>query len=58
MARNAHLSLRVRPILKAKLEKLAELDRPTLSSYLEMILEDHVKSTSRVALREKLRRSA
>jgi hypothetical protein len=50
--------LRVRPILKAKLEKLAELDRRTLSSYVEMILEDHVKSTSRVASREKLRRSA
>jgi hypothetical protein len=58
MARNAHLNLRVRPILKAKLEKLAELDRRTLSSYVEMILEDHVKSTSRVASREKLRRSA
>ena len=27
MARNAHLNLRVRPILKAKLEKLAELEQ-------------------------------
>ena len=50
MARNAHINLRVRPTLKAKLEKLAEQDRRTLSSYVEMILEDHVKSTSRVSI--------
>ena len=38
MARNAHINLRVRPTLKATLEKLAEQDRRTLSSYVEMIL--------------------
>jgi hypothetical protein len=34
--------LRVRPGLKAKLEKLAKQDRRTLSAYVEMLLEDHV----------------
>ena len=43
MSRIAHLNLRVRPTLKAKLEKLAEQDRRTLSSYVEIVLEEHVK---------------
>jgi predicted transcriptional regulator len=34
--------LRVRPALKAKLEKLAKEDRRTLSAYVEKLLEDHV----------------
>jgi predicted HicB family RNase H-like nuclease len=42
MARNAHMNLRVRPALKAKLEKLAKEDRRTLSAYVEKLLEDHV----------------
>jgi hypothetical protein len=42
MARNAHLNLRVRPTLKAQLEKLAKEDRRTLSAYVEKLLEDHV----------------
>ena len=42
MARNAQLNLRVRPALKAKLEKLAKEDRRTLSAYVEKLLEDHV----------------
>jgi hypothetical protein len=36
--------LRVRPVLKAKLEKLAKDDRRTLSAYVENLLEDHVRS--------------
>jgi hypothetical protein len=44
MARNAQLNLRVRPTLKAKLEKLAKEDRRTLSAYVEKLLEDHVTS--------------
>ena len=44
MARSAHMNLRVRPALKAKLEKLAKKDRRTLSAYVEKLLEDHVKS--------------
>ena len=42
MARSAHMNLRVRPALKAKLEKLAKEDRRTLSAYVEKLLEDHV----------------
>jgi hypothetical protein len=42
MARNAQLNLRVRPALKAKLERLAKEDRRTLSAYVEKLLEDHV----------------
>jgi hypothetical protein len=41
MARIAQINLRVRPSLKAKLEKLAKQDRRTLSAYVEMLLEDH-----------------
>ena len=48
MARIAQINLRVRPSLKAKLEKLAKQDRRTLSAYVEKVLEDHVKSTSSV----------
>ena len=44
MARSAHMNLRVRPALKAKLEKLAKEDRRTLSAYVEKLLEDYVKS--------------
>jgi hypothetical protein len=47
MARIAHLNLRVRPSLKAKLEKLAKQDRRTLSAYVEKLLEDHVKEQER-----------
>jgi hypothetical protein len=46
MARNAQLNLRVRALLKAKLDKLAKEDRRTLSAYVENLLEDHVRSTS------------
>ena len=48
MARNAQLNLRVRPALKATLEKLAKEDRRTLSAYVEKLLEDYVKSVSQV----------
>jgi hypothetical protein len=46
MARNAQLNLRVRPALKAKLERLAKEDRRTLSAYVEKLLEDHVRGAS------------
>jgi hypothetical protein len=48
MARSAQMNLRVRPALKAKLEKLAKEDRRTLSAYVEKLLEDYVKSISQV----------
>jgi hypothetical protein len=41
-SRIAQINLRVRPSLKAKLEKLAKQDRRSLSAYVEMLLEDHV----------------
>ena len=48
MARTAQMNLRVRPTLKAQLEKLAKKDRRTLSAYIEKLLEDHVKSVSQI----------
>ena len=50
MARNAQLNLRVRPALKAKLEKLAKGDRRTLSAYVEKLLEDHIRNASRLGV--------
>jgi hypothetical protein len=52
MARSAQVNLRVRPVLKAKLEKLAKEDRRTLSAYVEKLLEDYVKSVSQVGLEQ------
>ena len=49
MARTAQMNLRVRPTLKAKLEKLAKEDRRTLSAYVEKLLEDHVKNAFQIA---------
>jgi hypothetical protein len=51
MSRIAQINLRVRPSLKAKLEKLAKQDRRTLSGYVEMLLEDHVTAQERRAKR-------
>jgi hypothetical protein len=56
MARSAQVNLRVRPALKAKLEKLAREDRRTLSAYIEKLLEDHAKSTSQVGAEQKRHR--
>ena len=52
MVRNAQLNLRVKPALKAKLERLAKEDRRTLSAYVEKLLEDHVESASQVSVKE------
>jgi len=52
MARNAQLNLRVRPALKAKLEKLAKEDRRTLSAYVEKLLEDHATEQERRAAKQ------
>ena len=49
MARNAQLNLRVRPSLKAKLEKLAKQDRRALSAHVEKLLEDDVTVRGRPA---------
>ena len=50
MARSAQMNLRVRPALKAKLERLAKEDRRTLSAYVEKLLEDHIRSASRLGV--------
>ena len=55
MSRSAQMNLRVRPALKAKLEKLAKIDRRSLSAYVEKLLEDHVKSTPPVGLEHQKR---
>jgi predicted DNA-binding protein len=52
MVRNAQLNLRVKPALKAKLERLAKEDRRTLSAYVKKLLEDHVESASQVSVKE------
>jgi hypothetical protein len=44
------MNLRVRPALKAKLEKLAKEDRRTLSAYVEKLLEDHIRRASRLSV--------
>ena len=41
--RSATLVLRVRPDLKAALERLATNDRRSISNYVEIILEEHVQ---------------
>jgi hypothetical protein len=43
--KSAPLNLRVRPELKAALLELAQADRRSLSSYLELVLEQHVART-------------
>ena len=53
MARNAQLNLRVKPALKAQLERLAKEDRRTLSAYVEKLLEDHVEGASQVHVKQK-----
>lgn len=42
--RTAPISFRIRPSLKADLVKLAEDDKRTLASYIELVLEEHVQS--------------
>jgi predicted DNA-binding protein len=40
--RTAPLGLRLTPSLKEELEQLAQADRRTLASYVEIVLEAHV----------------
>jgi len=51
MSRIAHINLRVRPSLKAKLERLAKQDRRTLSAYVEKLLVRELLSTVNNAIR-------
>jgi len=58
MVRSAQINFKVRPTLKAQLEKLAKEDRRTLSAYIEKLLEDHVKSVFRITSGKAKQRSA
>jgi hypothetical protein len=58
MSRIAQLNLRVRPSLKAKLERLAKQDRRTLSAYVEKLLDDHVRSAPKGVERKETKRTA
>ena len=55
MSRNAQMTLRIKPALKAKLERLAKIDRRTLSAYVEKLLEDHVKYASQAGVEHQKR---
>jgi hypothetical protein len=47
MTKTAALSLRIEPELKTALERLAEADRRSLASYVELALQDHVERQKR-----------
>ena len=53
MKKTLPFSLRLDPELKARLQRLADADRRSLTNYVEIVLEDHVK-----ALAKKERRAA
>jgi hypothetical protein len=40
--RSVPLGLRIKPSLREELDRLAEADRRTLASYVEIVLEQHV----------------
>jgi predicted DNA-binding protein len=42
--RTAPVGLRLKPSLKSELDELADADRRTLASYIEMVLEAHVEA--------------
>jgi hypothetical protein len=42
--KSEQIGFRVRPSLKADLERLARADRRSLASYLEVVLETHVEA--------------
>ena len=50
--RTAALSYRVRPSLKAELERLAKVERRNLSQYIELVLEAHVEAKKREGKRK------
>ena len=42
--RSVPLGLRIKPSLREELDGLAEMDRRTLASYVEIVLEAHVEA--------------
>lgn len=53
MKKDAPLSIRIKADLKASLEALAEADRRSLSSYVELALEEHVERVKASAAKNK-----
>jgi hypothetical protein len=49
--RTASVGLRFTPSLKEALAELARADRRTLASYIELVLEEHVKANREGGLR-------
>jgi predicted transcriptional regulator len=43
MAKTVPMSHRLKPELKAKLQRLADADRRSLTNYVELVLEKHVE---------------
>ena len=44
MAKTVPMSFRLDPDLKAKLQKLADQDRRSLTNYVEVLLEKHISA--------------
>lgn len=45
--KTAPLSIRIRPSLKAAIEKLAQENRRSVAEFVEIVLEDHVNAVMR-----------
>jgi predicted transcriptional regulator len=53
--RSASIGFRLRPSLKAELERLAREDRRPLSSYIEIALEEYVEAKREIGPGARLR---
>jgi len=49
------LGLRIKPSLREDLDRLAEADRRTLASYIELVLEAHVEAKKQEGKKPKTR---
>ena len=54
MTKTAALSVRITPELKSALEELAERDKRSLASYVEIALQEHVEEQRKRGRRAKL----
>ena len=53
--RSVPLGLRIKPSLREDLDRLAEADRRTLASYIELVLEAHVEAKKQEGKKPKTR---
>jgi predicted transcriptional regulator len=53
MRKTMPFSMRLRPELKQRLQELANLDRRSLTNYVELLLEDHVTHAGQGSARGK-----